>query len=240
MLDLSAIKASLPNPIRGLLLDLRRLAFSTMVFPRSEGNCHEFSANLHLTEAFLGDSSVAEECRKLIQHFGIQTVIETGTNVGASTKAFAAMAPEVVSIELHEPYLKQAKVNLRGHDNVTLMQGNSPEVLRRILPAVKKPVLFFLDAHWDKYWPIQDELRAIAENGECPRSVIVIHDFHVPDTNLRYERYYGRRLDMKLVEEAMRRINPNFGYYYNCEPSQGRTGVVFFYPRDIQAPVSRP
>jgi hypothetical protein len=41
------------------------------------------------------------------------------------------------------------------------------------------PTLFYLDAHWEEYLPLRDELQLIYNN--FPRAVVLVDDFKVDD-----------------------------------------------------------
>jgi hypothetical protein len=75
---------------------------------------------------------------------------ETGTFLGRGARFLAGHFPKVVTIELSEELHREAAVNLAAFGNVECLQGNSAEVLARILPSFPpdQTAFFFLDAHW--------------------------------------------------------------------------------------------
>ena len=138
---------------------------------------------------FNGDSHLAAEFRRLVKQHRIKSIIETGTYKGATTRELSKMVESVYTIESNEKFLRIAAKNLKDCANVKLFHGSSPHILRKILPGIKTPALFFLDAHWERNWPILDELKEIARAGGFSKSVIIIHDFYVPGTDLKYDTY---------------------------------------------------
>lgn len=118
----------------------------------------------------------------------IQTIIETGTYLGNTTLAFSAMAPHIHTIENNHQFVAIARRKFKNKKNIRLHIGSSPEVLRVLLPKIRSRSLFFLDAHWYNYFPLLDELRAIAKHADITK-VIVIHDFFVPKTTFGYDSY---------------------------------------------------
>src|SRR4029077_12824555 len=72
--------------------------------------------------------------------------------------------------------------------NVHTYLGSSETVLPEILESVNGNTIFFLDAHWENYCPLQHELAVIAAHNIRP--VIAIHDFQVPgQPGLAFDTY---------------------------------------------------
>jgi hypothetical protein len=82
---------------------------------------------------------------------GLGTIaFETGTFLGKGTRFLAENFRRVVTIELSEELHREAKASFAGIANIECLQGNSAEVLARILPSypASEAAFFFLDAHW--------------------------------------------------------------------------------------------
>jgi hypothetical protein len=100
--------------------------------------------------------------------------------------------------------------------------------------------MFFLDAHWNTYCPILDELEVIYQNDKSD-SIIVIHDFLSPNTQLGYMTVPlnnsvdgGPPLDYEYIKDKLSKIyKDKYVYYYNKE-SDGYppTGVIFIVPSE--------
>jgi len=107
---------------------------------------------------------------------------ETGTFRGYSTELIAAGHPKlpVFTSEVYEPSYRIAKAALGKYPNVTAELRSSDEFLQELLKSnsLGNLPLFFLDAHWQRYWPLRTELAHIAATS-LP-AVIVIDDFEVP------------------------------------------------------------
>jgi hypothetical protein len=95
-------------------------------------------------------------------------------------------------------------------------------------PALPDETLYFLDAHWQEYWPLLDEIKAIRRE----TGVIVIHDMKVPGRpELGFDSYGGKALAYEYVREALRLWSPGHRITYNdrtdgCSHPRG-TGFVF-------------
>ena len=111
----------------------------------------------------------------------VSSFVDTGTFRGYSTALMADDFPNlnIHSIKIVESTYLKAKKSLRRYPNVSLYLGSSDQRIGDLLrtDAVGKFPLFYLDAHWRTYWPLRDELTAIARDGRS--SIIVIDDFHV-------------------------------------------------------------
>jgi len=227
-----------------------------MSITQVSGMLNEGMSNAYV--AFNGDKFVEEEIRRLIKKYKIKSIIETGTYLGDTTARFAELAEEVHTIEIKQEFFAQAQVNLKGYDNVKMYLGNSPEILNTILPSVKPPVLFYLDAHWSRYWPILDELKAIARFEHGKNSVIVIDDFYVPGEDFGYDEYYPnfgllsylakrvinkitetvlrkrvfkrQRLDYPYIEKHTLQINAEFKHFFNKQAGGARRGKIYIHP----------
>lgn len=80
--------------------------------------------------------------------FHVRHFIETGTN-RAETSVWASDHFErVTTIEGHEPLFNAARKEYGRIRNVDFLLGDSRQHLRRLLPGLSDPVVFWLDAHW--------------------------------------------------------------------------------------------
>ena len=82
------------------------------------------------------------------RQFGVPILIETGTNMGATVSAMISVFREIVSIELEESLYLRAKRKFKRFGHIRILQGDSAQVLEKLLPTVREPCLFWLDAHY--------------------------------------------------------------------------------------------
>jgi hypothetical protein len=116
---------------------------------------------------------------------------------------------------------------------IELVRGSSEAILAARRDALSgKRVLFYLDAHWHDYWPLRDELRAIA-GIDGPRPVVVIHDVQVPGRpHLGFDAYHGTPLDLEYVRDGLDAIyHGTCVFHYNDVAAGARRGVLFVQPR---------
>jgi len=193
-------------------------------------------------KGFEGDGIMKAEFENLIKRYNVKGVIETGTYHGGTARALSSMVEHVATIEFNEKNYLEAKNNLIGFSNVGVNLGNSAEVLEENIEDLdifgdKGRVMFFLDAHWQEYCPLLDELKVIAKNDWRLPPIIVIHDFFVPNTDLGYDEYKGQKFDYEYIREHIEAIylkHNGFNYYYNDKTGAegARRGVIYIVPNE--------
>lgn len=124
--------------------------------------------------------------KRYAKQFSLKTLVETGTCGGDMLIATRKIFKNIHSIELSEVLYKYAKRRLAKYKHISLYQGNSSEVLPKLLTNLRQPCLFWLDAHYsggyttrgDKETPIMKELVAIF-NHSNDKHVVLIDDAYL-------------------------------------------------------------
>lgn len=129
----------------------------------------------------------------LILENDINTIIETGTNAGDTTEFLAKLYPKkrIITTELNQDFFNLAKERLKNFSNVEVYNVSSEYLIKNI--EYSKNTIFYLDAHWNDYWPLQDEILSI-KNG-----IIMIDDFFINCNGFGYDQYNEIRLDKNLI-----------------------------------------
>lgn len=188
-------------------------------------------------EGFEGDTFLADKVKSLIDKFGVKWAIETGTYRAATTKRLSEWVELVNTIEIDHENFNISKDVLRPYHKALPHRGSSNEVLPRILKYYSSreqipQTLFYLDAHFNLYCPLLDELNIIAEYKLKP--VIVIHDFQVPGhPELGFDEYNGQPFTWEWIKESVEKIYGVDGYNieYNSEATGAKRGVIFLSPK---------
>jgi hypothetical protein len=98
---------------------------------------------------------------------------------------------------------------------VALHLGSSEMVLSELLPTLTdKRILFYLDAHWGKFWPLLDEL---VEIGKTHRDncIIVIDDIKVPGRpDILYDAFEGHESSLAYVLDNLNLVFTDYTYHY--------------------------
>lgn len=168
--------------------------------------------------------------REYSETYNLTVMVETGTFLGDMVEAMRGAFDRIYSIELSENLYKQAVRRFRGAKNVTLIHGDSGDVLGRLLqtggaglPEISQPTLFWLDAHYssgvtargEEETPIYEELRQILADHRNAH-VIIIDDARCFGTDCAYPRMEdliefvtARRGDVAIVvKDDSIRITP--------------------------------
>jgi len=109
---------------------------------------------------------------------------ETGTYRGKMVYAVMPYAKEIYSIELDQTHFERARKRFAGYPNIHILQGQSGEVIPRVLTGISEPCLFWLDAHYsggstakaDLETPIMQEMQCILNHPRAADHVILIDD----------------------------------------------------------------
>lgn len=180
--------------------------------------------------AFEGDDFIGQVIGALVGHFGCRSIVETGTYLGGTARWLAGLGLPVDTVEIDWGMFEGARARLSDLGNVTCHLGNSPDVLEDLLPGSAKPVLCFLDAHWQRYWPLLDEISVIGKL--APGAVLVVHDCLVPGKPWGFDYYNGVQLDWSLLFGSVRLAYPQ-GLLrgYNAVAGGPTRGVCYIMPR---------
>jgi hypothetical protein len=110
-------------------------------------------------------------------------LIETGTFRGEMVDACATIFSRIYSIELSKELFLDTSKRFSTYPHISLIQGDSVEILPEILRTINEPCLFWLDGHYsggftakgNKETPILQEVTSIL-NHHIDRHIILIDD----------------------------------------------------------------
>lgn len=131
--------------------------------------------------------------KELLRAVRFDLIVETGTYRGTTTEYLASVSNmPVFTVEANKRLYGFARARLRRFSNITISNEHSRRFLTRLLEGnviSGKTPFFYLDAHWNQDLPLFDELKAIFEG--CPRALVMVDDFQVPDDELYQYDDYG-------------------------------------------------
>ena len=121
--------------------------------------------------------------KEYADRFSIRTLVETGTYEGDMVAATRRKFNRIVSIELDETLWRNAKEKFARYEHISIIRGDSVEVLPGVVASVPRPCLFWLDAHYsggitargDVETPIMKELQVVLSRA-TEGDVILIDD----------------------------------------------------------------
>jgi hypothetical protein len=170
-----------------------------------------------------------EERRRIVKQIfdtiHVDAIVETGTYRGSSAMYFTKrFHVPVYTVEMMPRYFAYSRLRLRLHPSVHVRLGDSRAFLRSLAGDSRlrgRRIFFYLDAHWGKDLPLNEELRIIAET--WTEFVVVIDDFQVPDDpGYGFDDYGdGRRLTADFIPEV---ALPAVLVRYPAAPSSTETG----------------
>ncbi len=154
---------------------------------------------------------------------GVRILVETGTFRGDMVEAMRRHVDRIFSIELSETFAQRAVDRFRNASNVEIISGDSGEELRKLVPRLSGPTLFWLDGHYSggttahgaEATPIFAELETVLK-AEQRRHIVVIDDARCFGTDPAYptlaelEQFvYSLRHDVRMtVQDDLIRILP--------------------------------
>lgn len=109
-------------------------------------------------------------------------LIESGTCVGDMVYAMRDRFQRILSVELNEDLYKRARCRFRSYPHIEILQGDSGEVIPRILSTVSEPCLFWLDGHYsgggvtpkgDTETPVMKEMKAILDHAVKEHLILI-------------------------------------------------------------------
>jgi hypothetical protein len=130
--------------------------------------------------------------KELLGAVRFDLIVETGTFRGTTTEYLASVSNlPVLTVEADKRQHGFARARLRRFANITTANEDSRVFLTRLLEGNRisgQTPFFYLDAHWGQDLPLFEELKTIFDR--CPRALVMVDDFQVPDDELyRYDDY---------------------------------------------------
>lgn len=130
------------------------------------------------------------------REFSLPVLVETGTNYAHMIYVQKDHFREIYSIEVDEGKAESARRKFAGQPHIHILQGDSGEVLPKLLAAIKEPCLFWLDGHdWDISTPVKKELDALFKH-PVQDHVVLIDD----------ASWFDGRTDYPTIEELRAKV----------------------------------
>jgi hypothetical protein len=118
------------------------------------------------------------------RRFGPRVFIETGTFRGDTVEAVRLHFDRICSIDLGQKLFEDARARFSAFPRITILQGDSGEILSTYLEKINEPCLFWLDGHYSEGatakgledTPLMREIRYILSHPAASAHVILIDD----------------------------------------------------------------
>jgi hypothetical protein len=175
----------------------------------------------------LGPSSTDEVKQSTVRQYGerfhLTAFIETGTYEGEMVEAVKTSFRAIYSVELDSALFERSKSRFALDEHITILRGDSSEILPQLLPELRVPSLFWLDAHYSRgitargelETPIMRELESILHH-DVSGHVILIDDVRCftgehdyPTVKEVQQFVFGARPELQFsVADDIIRIHP--------------------------------
>ena len=86
--------------------------------------------------------------RRLQKVYKYDYFVETGTNEGLTPHFLRGHFSKIWTIELDDALYARAQKFLAPFGNISVLHGDSSEVLKEIIPLIDRPAIFWLDGHY--------------------------------------------------------------------------------------------
>ncbi|MFZ4772923.1 MAG: hypothetical protein ACOYK9_02905, partial [Chlamydiia bacterium] len=175
--------------------------------PKDINFCRELCENGGL--AFNKAPEVALLFAYLKEQYDIDVAVETGTFQANTTAFLGSLFDEVHTFELDKSSFLAAREALEEISHIHCHFANSGTDMGKILESIKdKRVIFYLDAHWNEYCPLLDEIRQIAKTHK-DNCIIVIDDFELPGEIIGY-----RECTMDGIRDVLKDVFSEYTYHF--------------------------
>jgi hypothetical protein len=163
--------------------------------------------------------------KRLCDEYKTSVFVETGTYLGNMIDSVKFKFEKVFSIEIDFRLFKLSQRRFRKYKHIELICGDSSKEIRTVLKKIKKPALFWLDAHHSggltggrgRKSPIISELRSIFSYK------IKNHVVLIDDANL-----FGRSVGFPKLDDVKKLVNRSL-YEFKVE-----NGIIQILPKNRQ------
>ncbi|MDQ7787553.1 MAG: glycosyltransferase [Thermodesulfovibrionales bacterium] len=175
----------------------------------------------------------------IIRIFSPSHIVETGTFLGWTTEFIALNYPHTMiwTTDSNKQFHEISKVRLARYSNIKQILKSSDVFLSEWLPKLNQEdkCIFFLDAHWENYWPLPQEIQLISDS-QC-QAIIIVDDFKVPGHNeYGYDDYgAGKVCDLSAVLPYLNPHNtyhallPNYSDFANIRIAEHLRGRLILF-----------
>ncbi len=151
-----------------------------------------------------------ERIVKMKNKLACDTLIETGTFYGQMTYAMSKVFEHVISIEISNELARNNQDQFKSCPNITILNGDSAELLAHAIKISTGKILFWLDGHYSgegtglgqEVSPILRELDAIKKSG-ISDYCIIIDDRRLFENDSEYP-------DVSDLESKLFEVSPDF------------------------------
>lgn len=132
--------------------------------------------------------------------YQLRTFVETGSWYGDMINNVRTWFDQIYSVELSPELAEHCRIRYDDFDHIQIVQGDSGKVLEWLVPELKRPALFLLDAHFsggvtakgDMDTPIERELASVLASPL--HHIVLIDDARLFGTDPAYPKVSDLRV----------------------------------------------
>jgi hypothetical protein len=161
--------------------------------------------------------------RQTLEKYLAAFFVETGTNAGDCVARAANVGfGRIISMEKSAPYAAFAKARFEGDDRITVLHGDSVDLLWDVIRDIDQPITFWLDSHYTPGLPL-------TATGRCPilDEVAIIGRHHIKthtilvDDVACFSTPVLDNISVAQVQEAISEINPAYQFTFELGQRPG-------------------
>lgn len=138
---------------------------------------------------------------------------------------------QLISVELDEERAQKGRALFDNNPNISIVKQSSEEFMDIFVDELsgksekREGVFFYLDAHWNEYWPIKEEIQAI---DRLDQYVLCVDDFFVPGRpEFGFDVYQGLPCSWKTLSPWFR--DSEVQIYYPFRSNRDNRGWVLIF-----------
>lgn len=136
---------------------------------------------------------------------------------------------KLYSVDLDNQKQETLKIVFQSNPNIKIICNSSERFIKEIIDTriitEKDKCFFYLDAHWNEYWPLCDEIRQILR---LKRSIIAIDDFVIPwHPEAGFDVYNNKVCDWYYIKNLFK--NRKIYLYYPKKPDIDKRGIGIIF-----------
>jgi hypothetical protein len=181
---------------------------------------------------------------ELLRKYKNDYFVETGTYLGDGVRAaLAAGFSQIASIEIAAELFRINREAFRENKNVRLSLGNSEAILLKVIRRIKKPITFWLDAHYSggitgkgmSNSSVMKELEIIGRHPIKTHTILIddirhfgknylFHDDLKALTEEERKVFLFEDIEVEDLQKALMKINPD--YQFRFEDGNTRADIL--------------
>lgn len=161
-----------------------------------------------------------KNCKIQLSNFVSDVFFETGTFHGETARIASDLGfKKVITIELQKYLYDLAKDKSKNYKNIDFYIGDSPNIMREILPKIEGKITFWLDAHIDggnknnqtpkiRSCPLYEEIEIISNLKRKDHTILI------DDLRIIGKQGWGKSTNLDILKQKIVQINKEYKFLF--------------------------